>query len=460
MTLWHGRFDQPMADSVAQLSVSIGYDAALWADDLRASRAHVHGLGRAALLSEDEMIDLLAAIATTEAEFAAGTFSFAPSDEDIHTAIERRLSEITPVGAKVHTARSRNDQVATAFRLWARRNLLEVLDGVLGLASVLIERASTTDLRLPGYTHLQRAQAVPLGQVLLAHAWALERDGQRLLDAVGRLNISPLGAGAIAGSSLNVDPEAVAKELGFSGPFENSMDVTADRDFVAEGLSTIALLAVHLSRMGEEMVLWTTEEFGFAVLDDAYATGSSMLPQKKNADVAELARAKAGRLIGNATGFLATLKGLPLAYNRDLQEDKEPFMDSVAQIKLILAALSGLYATVSWKGERMAEAADDQLLAAVDLADWLVKRGMPFRAAHAEVGALVRESIDTGGSLADLVAKSAIFGREAADLLLPGASLEKRTTPGGAHTDSVIMQAARLASAVDALGGRSGAIQR
>ena len=460
MTLWHGRFTQPMADSVAELSVSLAYDSALWLDDLRGSRAHVRGLARAGVLDAAESEALLAALDTVGEEFAEGIFTFEAADEDIHTAIERRLTELTPAGGKVHTGRSRNDQVATAFRLWTRRNLLEVADLVLELAAVLNDRASEVDLRVPGYTHLQRAQSVPLSQVLLAHGWALERDAQRLIDVVERMNVSPLGAGALAGSSLGVDPAAVAAELGFARAFENSIDVTADRDFVAEGLSAIALLATHLSRMGEEMVLWTSEEFGFAVLDDAYATGSSMLPQKKNADVAELARGKAGRLIGNAAGFLATLKGLPLAYNRDLQEDKEPLMDSVLQVKRILSAMAGMYATVSWRPEAMAEAADAQLLGAVDLADWLVAKGMPFRAAHAEVGELVRASVEEGRPLAELVSGSATFGPEAAALLGPGASIARRTTPGGANAASVIGQRDALAARLASLAERAGATER
>ncbi len=277
---------------------------------------------------------------------------------------------------------------------------------------MLLARAREAgDAYLPGYTHLQRAQPVLLAHHLLAHGWALARDVDRLLATVDRLDVSPLGAGALAGSSLPLDPDGVADDLGFAARFENSLDAVSDRDFVAEALFDLALLGVHLSRIGEELVLWSTEEFGFAVLDDAFATGSSMLPQKKNPDVAELARGKSGRLIGNLTGLLATLKGLPLAYNRDLQEDKEPLFDSVAQTHLALAALSGVLATVRFDTDRMQEAADGAAVAAVDLAEWLVEQGMPFRQAHAVVGGLVRESLERQVPLAELVEAHPALGR-------------------------------------------------
>ena len=295
-----------------------------------------------------------------EEEFATGAFVFEPGDEDIHTAIERRVTELAgDVGAKLHTGRSRNDQIATDLRLWCRRSLVGVATEVMALQDVLAQRArEAADVYLPGYTHLQRAQPVLLAHHLLAHGWALARDVDRLLVTVDRLNISPLGAGALAGSSLPLDPDFVAAELGFHGRFENSLDAVSDRDFVAEALFDIALLGVHLSRLGEELVLWSTEEFGFCTLDDAYATGSSMLPQKKNPDVAELARGKAGRLIGHLNAVLITLKGLPLAYNRDLQEDKEPLFDAVVQVTRALIALRGVYDTVTWNEERMQRAAD------------------------------------------------------------------------------------------------------
>jgi argininosuccinate lyase len=349
------------------------------------------------------------------------------------------------VGAKLHTGRSRNDQIATDLRLYAKRELLAVASEIIALQEVLVLRSKEAgDIYLPGYTHLQRAQPVLLSHHLLAHGWALSRDVDRLIATVGRMDVSPLGAGALAGSSLPLDPDGVAEDLGFAGRFENSMDAVSDRDFVAEALFDLALLGVHLSRIGEEMVVWSTEEFGFAVLDDAFATGSSMLPQKKNPDVAELARGKTGRLIGNLTGLLVTLKGLPLSYNRDLQEDKEPLFDSVGQTRMALAALSGLLATVSFDAGRMQEAANGPAVAAVDLAEWLVEQGMPFRQAHGVVGGLVRDSIERHVPLVELVEAHPALGSEAVALLEPGVAVTRRTTPGSAGPLAVKIQLERF----------------
>ena len=316
---------------------------------------------------------------------------------------------------------------------------------MLALQDVLLRRAEEAgDAYLPGYTHLQRAQPVLLAHHLLAHGWALARDVDRLVATVDRLNVSPLGAGALAGSSLPLDPDFVAEQLGFLGRFENSLDAVSDRDFVAEALFDLALLGVHLSRMGEEMVLWSSQEFAFCTLDDAYATGSSMLPQKKNPDVAELARGKAGRLIGHLTGLLVTLKGLPLAYNRDLQEDKEPLLDSVAQVHLALRALAGLFSTVEWDHQRMQAAADGPASAAIDLAELLVVNGMPFRQAHSLVGGLVRDSLERHVPLAELVQAHPDLGEAGARLLEPGVPVTRRTTPGGAGPGPVADQMERF----------------
>ena len=296
MTLWEGRISTGMADAVAEFTVSLPFDRVLAKDDLAGSRAHVKGLGKVGILSDSEVSALVDALDLVEEEFATGTFTFEPGDEDVHTAIERRVTElIGDVGAKLHTGRSRNDQVATALRLWCRRSLIGVADEIVALQDVLAQRATeAADVYLPGYTHMQRAQPVLLAHHLLAHGWGLARDVDRLLTTVDRLNSSPLGAGALAGSSLPLDPDYVAAELGFHSRFENSLDAVADRDFVAEALFDLALLGVHLSRLGEEIVLWSTEEFGFCTLDDAYATGSSMLPQKKNPDVAEFGARQVG----------------------------------------------------------------------------------------------------------------------------------------------------------------------
>jgi argininosuccinate lyase len=441
-TLWHGRFEGGPAEELMAYTASLPFDQALWRDDLEGSRAHVRGLARGGLLPDEERDAILAALEQVHAEFDDGRFGFVDGDEDIHTAIERRVTEIAgPAGGKLHTARSRNDQVATALRLWCKRELLAVAGDLHHLQEVLLDRAETAgDTYLPGYTHLQRAQPVLLAHHLLAHGWALARDVDRLLATRARLDVSPLGAGALAGSSLPIDPAATAADLGFARPFDNSLDAVSDRDFVADALFDLALVGIHLSRLGEEWVLWTSAEFGFARLDDAYATGSSMLPQKKNPDIAELARGKSGRLIGNLTGLLTTLKGLPLAYNRDLQEDKEPLFDSVRQVKLAVAALTGMVATATFVAERMEAAADEETGAATDLAEFLVRAGVPFREAHAIVGAHVRAHLAGEGPLRDLVAADPRLGPEAAALVAPGVAVRMRTSRGGAGPAALAQQ--------------------
>ncbi len=451
-TLWHGRFEGGPADALLAYTVSLPFDRRLAAVDIIGSRAHVRGLARAGVLSPKEEVSVLGALDQAGAEIAAGSFAYLRTDEDVHTAVERRVTELAgAAGAKLHTGRSRNDQVATDLRLWCKEALVEAARGVLGLAEILMARADVAgEAYLPGYTHLQRAQPVLLAHHLLAHVWALARDVDRLLDCRRRLDVSPLGAGALAGSSLPLDPDATAADLGFASRFENSLDATSDRDFVAEALFCLALLGVHLSRLGEEVVLWSSEEFAFLRLDDAFATGSSMLPQKKNPDIAELARGKAGRLIGSLTGFLATLKGLPLAYNRDLQEGSEPLFDSVDQVTLGLSALGGLVGTATFDLERMRAAADDPASAAVDLAEHLVRRGMPFRSAHAVVGGLVATSLKGGSPLVDLVTAHPELGPEAAFLLAPGRAVTNRTTPGGAGPAAVAVQLDRARRRLEA----------
>ncbi len=444
VTLWHGRFADRPSDELLAYTASLPFDRRLAGDDLTGSRAHVRGLVRAGLLTGDEGAILIAALDRVEVEIEDGSFAFRPGDEDVHTAVERRVTEIAgDVGARLHTGRSRNDQVATDLRLFTRRELVGTARSVLALEEVLLDRAeSAGDAYLPGYTHLQRAQPVLLAHHLLAHAWALARDVDRLLATRRRLDVSPLGAGALAGSSLPLDPDAAAADLGFASRFANSLDAVSDRDFVAEALFDLALLGIHLSRMGEELVLWSSEEWGFATLADAYSTGSSMLPQKKNPDIAELARGKAGRLIGDLTGLLATLKGLPLAYNRDLQEDKEPLFDALDQVRGGLAAMAGLYATVELDLEAMRRAADTPSAAAVDLAEWLVERGTPFRQAHALVGGLVRDSLERHVPLAELVEAHPALGTAALGLLAPGVAVTRRSTPGGAGPQPVAVQIA------------------
>ena len=457
-TLWHGRFEGGPAAELMAYTVSLPFDQRLWRDDITGSRAHVRGLAHSQLLTAAERDAVLAALDTVEAELSAGEFEFVESDEDIHTAIERRVTALAgSAGAKLHTGRSRNDQCATDLRLWCKRELRVVARRVIGLQEVLFDRARRAgDIYLPGYTHLQRAQPVLLAHHLLAHCWAFSRDVDRLLATIDRLDVSPLGAGALAGSSLPIDPAFTAMQMGFARPFSNSLDAVSDRDHVAEALFDLALIGVHLSRLGEEWVLWTTDEFGFAKLDDGYSTGSSMLPQKKNPDIAELARGKAGRLIGNLTGVLAMLKGLPLAYNRDLQEDKEPLFDSVDQVSLALSALTGMIATATFVPERMRAAADSEGSSATDLAEYLVRAGLPFREAHAVVGALVRRALAGEGSLHDLAAAEPQLGPDAAALVMPGVGVRQRTSPGGAGPVPVAKQLDVFAAELAMLQARVG----
>jgi len=446
VTLWSGRFDGGPSEELLAYTVSLPFDRRLATVDLRGSRAHVRGLMRVGILTDDEAEAVLGALTRVEEELDARTFAFAPGDEDIHTAVERRVTEIAgAAGAKLHTGRSRNDQVATDLRLWCKQELAVVGSGVVALQEVLLERAEEAGpAYLPGYTHLQRAQPVLLSHHLLAHGWALGRDLDRLLDARRRLDVSPLGAGALAGSSLPLDPDGVAADLGFAARFENSLDAVSDRDFVAESLFVLSLLAIHLSRIGEELVLWSSEEFGFVALDDAHSTGSSMLPQKKNPDIAELARGKAGRVIGDLVGLLTTLKGLPLSYNRDLQEDKEPLFDAVDQVALGLSAVRGMIAAITFDTDRMQAAADAPTSAAIDLAERLVADGVPFRDAHGVVGRLVRRSLESGEDLVALVTAEPSLGADAAKLLAPGVAVTRRTTPGGAGPVPVADQLARF----------------
>ncbi len=456
-TLWHGRFAGGPAGALQALSDSLRFDRRLYREDIAGSRAHVRMLAAVGLLDEADHDAIQQALDQVEEEMASDRFEFAPSDEDIHTAVERRVTELAPAGAKLHTGRSRNDQVATDLRLWTRTAIGDVADLVLGLQQTLLEAAEAAgDAYLPGYTHLQQAQPVTLAHHLLAHGWALARDVDRLLDARARLDVSVLGAGALAGSTLPLDPERTAAELGFGRSFDNSLDAVSDRDFVAETLFALALLGVHLSRLGEELILWASEEWGFVELDDAFSTGSSMMPQKKNPDVAELARGKAGRLIGHLAGLLATLTGLPLAYNKDLQEDKEPLFDAVDTVRLTLLALDGTIATTTFRTDRMAEQASSPYLAATDLAEWLVERGTPFREAHARVAELVRRALAGEADLATLVAGDEGLGPEAAALVEPGVSVARRTTPGGGSATAVATQLQRFRSRVAEDRGRVG----
>lgn len=453
--LWHGRFDSAPDLALMAMSESLSFDRRLWWADIEGSRAHVRMLAKQGLVSVGDTDAILSALDTVFDEFDSDSFIFVDTDEDIHTAIERRVTQIAgSSGARLHTGRSRNDQVATAMRIWCRAECSTIANSVLALIEELAGRADESDahgdpLRLPGYTHLQHAQPVLLSHHLRAHCFALSRDVDRILASRERLNVSPLGAGALAGSSLSLDPAMTAHELGFREEFANSLDAVSDRDFVAEILFDVALLGVHLSRIGEEWVLWTSSEFGFVTLDDSVSTGSSMLPQKKNADIAELARGKTGRFVGNLTGLLTMLKGLPLAYNRDLQEDKEPLFDSCLQVRLVLDAVRTMVSRSTFNSQRMASGADSEALVATDVAEWLVSRGMPFRESHALIGALVRRSLESGESLESLVRIDPRLGPVAADLFERGSAITRRSSPGSSGPVAAPAQRERLQAELD-----------
>ncbi|MCL2455655.1 MAG: argininosuccinate lyase [Micrococcales bacterium] len=391
--LWGGRFAAGPAAALEALSRSTHFDWRLADDDLTGSIAHAHVLARAGLLTQAETSAMVDALERLRADVASGAFGPAPDDEDVHTALERGLIERAgpELGGKLRAGRSRNDQIATLVRMYLRRSARELSGLVLDVVDALLTQVEQAgDAPMPGRTHLQHAQPVLLAHHLLAHVWPLLRDVRRWRDWDVRAARSPYGSGALAGSSLGLDPAAVAAELGFDGPVENSIDGTASRDVVAEFSFVAAMVGVDLSRLAEEVVLWSTQEFGFVRLHDAFSTGSSIMPQKKNPDVAELARGKAGRLIGDLTGLLATLKGLPLAYNRDLQEDKEPVFDAVDQLDVLLPAFAGMVATLTFDTERMATLAPQGFSLATDVAEWLVREGVPFRVAHEVAGACVR----------------------------------------------------------------------
>jgi argininosuccinate lyase len=402
--MWKGRFTQDTSSLVQQFGESISYDWRLYAHDIAGSVAHARAQHTAGLLTGEEFTAIESGLHGIEADIVSGSFEFKTSLEDIHMNIEAELTKrIGSAGAKLHTARSRNDQVATDTRLYCRAEIDGLLDCITGLQQALLSRAEAhAGAVIPGYTHLQRGQPVTVGHHFLAYVEMLERDKSRLADARKRLNISPLGSGALAGSTINLDRSAIADELGFDGITHNSMDAIADRDHIAELLFGIALCGVHLSRLSEDLILWCTAEFAFAALSDAHTTGSSLMPQKKNPDVCELTRGKTGRLVGNLLNLLIALKGLPLTYNRDLQEDKPPLFDSVDTLRLILAVNTELVAAMEIHEGNCRRAAADPMLLATDLADDLVQHGVPFRHAHELVGKAVAEAIQTGTPLDQL----------------------------------------------------------
>jgi argininosuccinate lyase len=434
-----GRLPTAIDEAMQNINASVQIDSALWQVDIQGSIAHAAGLVRASILTADEGQVIIGGLKQVASEIEAGTFRWDPAKEDVHMNIEARLVEIVgPVGGKLHTGRSRNDQIATDLRLWVRSKLDEILAAVSQLANVLIDRSSDEiDTLMPSYTHLQRAQPSRLSHHLMAWQEMLWRDRCRLLDARARVNESPLGSGAVAGSSFPLDRGAVAKDLGFSAPMRNSIDATASRDFLMEVASALSILAVHLSRIGEEIVLWSSQEFGFLVLSDAFSTSSSMMPQKKNPDVAELVRGKSALCVGALTSLLILEKGLPLGYGRDLQEDKRPIMDATEAVRLSLLALAGALGTAEFRRDRLSQALDQGHICATDLAEFLVINGVPFREAHHVVGALVRDAETLGVAMGDLpkdVLESAnpiLVSEGAREALDPRKSVERRQLFGG-----------------------------
>ena len=403
--LWGGRFSGGPSEAMFSLSVSTHFDWVLAPYDVLASKAHAKVLHKAGLLSDGDLNTMLSGLTELGEKVASGEFHPAPTDEDVHGAMERGLIEIVgpEVGGRLRAGRSRNDQVATLFRMWVRDAIRDTAAQVSDLVDALADRAAAhPDAIMPGKTHSQAAQPILLAHELLGHAQPLLRDIERLQDLDKRLAVSPYGSGALAGSSLQLDPEAIAEELGFDAAAENSLDGTAARDFASETAFVLAQIAVDMSRLSEEIIYWCTPEYGYVTLDDAWSTGSSIMPQKKNPDVPELTRGKTGRLIGNLTGLLSTLKAQPLAYNRDLQEDKEPIVDSVAQLNLLLPAMTGLVSTLTFHEDRMRELAPRGFTLATDLAEWMVRQGVPFREAHEASGACVRIAEERGVDLVEL----------------------------------------------------------
>ncbi|MBB3606898.1 argininosuccinate lyase [Mycolicibacterium sp. BK556] len=458
-SLWGGRFADGPADALAALSKSTHFDWVLAPYDVAASKAHAKVLHRAGLLTDEQRDGLLAGLDSLGEDVADGSFIPLVTDEDVHGALERGLIDRVgaDLGGRLRAGRSRNDQVATLFRMWLRDAMRRVADGALEVVSALATQAAAHPTAImPGKTHLQAAQPVLLAHHLLAHAHPLLRDVDRIADFDDRTAVSPYGSGALAGSSLGLDPDAIAEELGFAAAADNSIDATASRDFAAEAAFVLAMIAVDLSRLAEDIILWSTTEFGYATLHDAWSTGSSIMPQKKNPDIAELARGKSGRLIGNLTGLLATLKAQPLAYNRDLQEDKEPVFDSVAQLELVLPAMAGLVATLTFDTDRMAALAPAGYTLATDVAEWLVRRGVPFRVAHEAAGEAVRTAEGRGVGLDELTDQelaqiSAELTPDVRDVLTVDGSVSSRDARGGTAPTQVANQLGVVRETADRL---------
>ncbi len=454
MKLWSGRFAKATDSLMEQFNASIGFDWRLYAADIAGSRAYARALVPAGILTAEEVGQIDLGLLTVLAEFDTGEFAFQPGDEDIHTAVERRLYELigAPAG-KLHTGRSRNDQVATDMRIYLKTQIARLKEKLRDLQRALIEQAEQQpETLMPGYTHLQPAQPILFAHWMLSFFWMLQRDAERLDDLSRRVDVLPLGSGALSGNTFGVDRKALAAELNFAAVSENSLDAVSDRDFVAELLFWAALLQVHLSRLAEDLILYASAEFGFVTLDDAYSTGSSLMPQKKNPDPLELARGKTGRMVGNLTGLLTMLKGLPSTYDKDLQEDKEPLFDSLDTLAIELPVLTGLLRTLTIHEERMAAALDDGMLA-TDLADYLVRKGLPFRQSHHIVGMVVRAALAQGCGLRLLPlevyqAASPLFEADIVEVLDFRAAVERRQSIGGTAAGAVTEQLRRAKSLI------------
>jgi len=442
--MWKGRFSEENTDKVLAYGESVSYDWRLYAHDIRASIAHAKALHKAAILNAEELEQISNGLSEIEKEIAAGNFEFKTELEDIHMNIESALTaKIGDAGAKLHTARSRNDQVATDTRLYVKDELCQISEQISKLQKALLTTATNNkDAVLPGYTHLQRAQPVFFAHHLLAYVEMLQRDKDRIHDASKRIDVLPLGSGALAGSTIVLDREFLAQELGFAAVSTNSMDAISDRDYVAEVLFALSLVGIHLSRLSEDIILWCSSEFGFITLSDAHTTGSSLMPQKKNPDMAELARGKTGRLIGNLVSILTTLKGLPMTYNRDLQEDKEPLFDSIDQTKMGLAVFAEMIPEMKLNSEKLLDAASDSFLLATDLADYLVLKQVPFRQAHEIVGKLTALATEKGCgidelNLATMQSVSEAIGDDVTELFDLNTSLRARKATGAPHPERV-----------------------
>jgi len=458
MTLWGGRFTQSLDSLAWALNSSLPVDQRMAIQDVDGSLAWADAIHTAGVLSDDEHASISLGLASVREEFSSGRFSFVPSDEDIHTAVERRLAELIGATAgKLHTGRSRNDQVATDFRLWMLQAIPELDSAISDLQSAIVEQAELAgETIMPGYTHLQRAQPILLAHWWLSHYWPLQRDRSRLNDMTARVSVLPLGCGALAGAPFNVDRVALAESLGFAEVSQNSMDAVSDRDFAAEYLFCAAMIGIHLSKLAEQIVLFTSAEFGFLELSDAFSTGSSLMPQKKNPDVFELTRGKAGTLLGLLTGLLATLKGLPSTYDKDLQEDKAPVFQATDTLLAILPVIAGALRTITAKPGRMLAAIDSTMMA-TDLADYLVGKGMPFREAHSITGKVLRAAEDASRKLKleemPIEAYQAIgpFEADVYQVFDPMKSVEKRNAIGGTSPQSVKNQIQKIKSTLSPL---------